>query len=242
MIPPEFVQDVFDLQRVRHDYKVAWFGALQLARWPVVAVASVIQASALGVTQTLVQGVDFQLDAATGRLIRRSADTGLVKPWEPLPVTVDYVAGYGSAIQETHAVPAGAPYTVTVSQAALFSCDQSVTYANGTALVSTPGAPAAGQYALSPSTGVYTFNAADAGSSLTFAYGVRATPPDLEEACLRLITGRYHAAGRDPSLVQRDTPNVGLERWWFGGAPGQSGAFPPDIEALLSNYHVPVMA
>lgn len=234
---PEFVQDQFDVGRTRMQVPT---GAheLQLSRWPVLSVASVVLNVGFGVTQTLALGVDYRLDAAAGQLFRLDANTGRIISWEPIPVSVKYTAGYGAAVSETHPVPAS-PYKVTVSQAAAFSCDQSVTYANGTALTAVAANPAQGQYSVAA--GVYTFNAADLGQNLTFAYAVLGIPADLVEACLRLITNRYKAKDRDPALVQRDTPGVGTERFWFGMAPGQDGPFPPDIAALLDNYRAPTL-
>jgi hypothetical protein len=85
-------------------------------------------------------------------------------------------------------------------------------------------------------TGVYTFAAAETGQTLTFAYATFVAPDDLVEIALRLITSRFKAKDRDPALVQQDTPGIGTQRWWFGGAPGQKGPFPPDVEAALDGY------
>lgn len=238
---PEVVQDVFDIQQDPYPYQTpGGFAALQLSRWPVLAVSSVVQMLAVGMTQTLVEGTDFRTDPKTGALLRLNKFTGVVTIWEALPVTVQYTAGFGALVQESHTVPAAAPYQVPVSQASAFSCDVSVSYASGTALTPVAANPAQGQYSVS--TGTYTFNAADEGQALSFAYATAAIPDDLVEICLRLITARYSAKDRDPNLIQQDTPGVGTQRWWFGGAPGQKGAFAPDIEAALDEYRVPTMA
>lgn len=236
---PEVVQDAFDIQQDLYPYQTpGGLAELTLSRWPVLAVISVAQTLAPGTMQMLTEGTDFRIDSETGRLIRINPFTGSGSTWEAAPVTVIYLAGFGAQVTETHTVPA-TPYKVTVSGAASFSCDQSVKYASGTALTRVTGSPTAGQYSVSA--GVYTFAAADTGQSLSFAYGIRNIPDDLVEICLRLVTARYHSKDRDPSLVQRETPGVGMERWWFGGAPGQSGPFPPDIEAALDPYRMPVL-
>lgn len=243
---PEYVQDVFDVQQDPYPYQTpGGFAQLELTRWPVLAVTSVVQtltpgSLAVGATQTLTQDKDFRLDPATGRLLRLSPFTGVGTTWEALPVTVQYTAGYGALVQETDTVPAASPHQVTVSQASAFSCSQSVSYANSTALTPVASNPAQGQYSVAA--GVYTFNAADAGQALTFAYATVAIPDDLVEICLELITGRYKAKDRDPALIQQDTPGVGTQRWWCGGSPGQKGEFPPDIEAALDEYRVPTVA
>lgn len=234
VLVPEVVRDVFDIEQDPYPYQTpGGVSALVLTRWPVIVVQSVVQTTSFGTTQELVEGTDFRTNPATGELIRLNRLTGVATAWEAVPVTVVYMAGFGSWASQTSIVP-GPPYQVTVSQAAAFSCDQSVKYANGTALTRVTGAPTAGQY--SATSGIYTFGVADAGQSMTITYGVKAVPDDLIEICLRLLTARFHAKGRDPSLVQRETPGIGIERWWFGGAPGQNGPFPPDIAAAIDPY------
>lgn len=233
---PEYVQDAFDVPRAR--YQIPNGAAeLQLSRWPILSVTSVVQTSDTAVT--LVEGVDFRVDYATGALYRLDATTDTIMAWEALPVTVKYSAGYGAAVSEAHSVPGTGPYTVTVAKADSFSCDQTVSYASGTVLTPVTASPAQGQYTVSK--GVYIFNAADAGQALTFVYCTAQIPDDIVDATLQLVTARFRAKGRDPALVQRETPGVGSERFWFGGAPGQTGPFPPDIEALVDNYRVPVV-
>jgi len=237
---PETVQDAFGIQQDPYPYqKPGGAAVLQLSRWPVLAVSSVTQTTAPGTTQALIEGADFRVDAATGRLLRLNSFTGAVTTWEPLSVTVIYSGGYGAAVSESHTV-GGSPYQVTVADAASFSCDQSVAYANGTALARVAASPSHGQYSVAA--GVYTFNAADSGQTLSFAYATLGIPDDLVEVALRLITARFKAKDRDPALIQQDTPGVGTQRWWFGGAPGQKGPFPPDIAGFLDNYRMPVIA
>lgn len=236
---PEYVEDAFDIEQDAYPYQTPGGVAhLPLTRWPVLAVQSVVQTPAPGSSQTLVVGTDYRIDMATGMLLRLNPFTGAVTTWEATPVAVRYVAGYGLYVTEAGTVPASAPYAITVSAAAAFSCAKGVTYADSSPLTLAASSPAAGQYSVAR--GVYTFNAADAGKVLTITYATMAAPDDLTEACLRLVSGRFSSKGRDPSLIQRDTPGVGTERWWFGGAPGQKGAFPPDIAGMLEPYCMPV--
>lgn len=240
VFPPELVQDVIDIQQDAYPYQTpGGFAELQLSRWPLLTVVSVTQTLSLGTTQALTEGVDFRVDPETGHLLRLSPFTGAVTTWEARPVTVQYVAGYGAIVQESHVVPGSSPWQVSVAQATAFSCDQAVS-SGGAPLTRVAGAPVAGQYAVAA--GVYTFAAADAGKTMVFSYAVVAVPDDLVDIGLRLITARFKSKDRDPALIQQDTPGVGTQRWWFGGAPGQRGAFPPDIEADLDNYRMPVVA
>jgi hypothetical protein len=75
---------------------------------------------------------------------------------------------------ETDAVPGTGPYTVTVTHAATFAADGGVAI-SGTALTKVSGAPAANQYSVDATTGVYTFNSAQASASAVITYTWRAT-------------------------------------------------------------------
>lgn len=241
---PELVQDAFDVERDAYPYQTpGGFASLQLSRWPVISVVSVVQTLAVGsasnTTNTLVAGKDYRLDAETGQLLRLNPYTGTASLWEALPVTVTYSAGYGVQVSETNAVPGAAPYTVTVQKASTFACDLGVSYANGTALALVTGTPSAGQYAVN-STGVYTFSAADTGQTLTFGYNTVAIPAELAAIALRLITARFTSRGRDPTAMQIETPNVGIQRFWVGNVGG--GQFPPEIEDALNDFRVPTTA
>lgn len=235
---PECVQDVFDIPPNRSQ-RPGGVSELQLSRWPILGVVSVVQGLGSTTPVTLIAGTDFRIDAEHGLLLRLNSDTGTVSAWEPMPTTVKYTAGYGALVQESHTVPS-TPFQVTVAKASAFSCDQSVAYASGVFLTLVSASPGVGQYAVAQ--GLYAFNVGDVGQVLSFAYCTLSVPNDLADIVLRLVTGRFSAKGRDPSLVQIDTPGVGTQRWWFGSVPGQTGPFPPDIAASLDKYRVPVVA
>lgn len=95
---------------------------------------------------------------------------------------ITYQAGY-LVSGETQAVPSVAPFTLsTLNSLGSWGSDGGVLYeATGVALVAVNGAPAVGQYSVSP-TGVYTFNEADAGEQVNISYGF--TPAVVEQACL----------------------------------------------------------
>lgn len=77
--------------------------------------------------------------------------------------------------------------------------------------------------------------------TVQYQAGFSTIPSDIEDACLRLVTARFRARGRDPMLVQRAQTNaLGTERYWVGSMPGQNGAMSPEIAALLDPYRVPV--
>jgi hypothetical protein len=236
---PELAEDLYDVQRRRYQAPVC-VRTLQLSRWPVLSVLSVVLSDlGSGLTQALLENTDFRVDYATGELRRLDAATGRITAWEAMVITAQYTAGFGQFYAgETHTVPA-TPYQVTVTNAAGFSCPQAVAYASGALLALVTGTPSAGQYNVNPASGLYTFAAADAGEVLTFAYAVFVPPPDLVEIVLRLLTARFKAKGRDPALMQQDTAGVGTQRFWIGAQSGQDGPFPPDVEADLNHYRLP---
>lgn len=239
---PELVQDVIDIDRDPYPYQSpGGFSAIQLSRWPVLGVVSVVQTLSATQTQTLTEGTDYRVDLANGLLLKLNPWTGVVTSWEASPVTVIFSAGYGDLNTEAKTIPAGTPWQVTVNGAATFSCDHRVTFSSGTALARVTTAPTTGQYSVS-SAGVYTFAAADASKAVNITYAQRDIPDDLADVCLRMVVARFKARGRDPMLMQRDDQNVGTERFWVGGTPGQEGPFPPDITSALDTYRVPVLA
>lgn len=78
--------------------------------------------------------------------------------------------------------------------------------------------------------------------TVRYQAGFASVPPDIAEACLRLVTARFRARGRDPMLAERTQATlVGTERYWVGAAPGQTGQFPNEIAGILDRYRVPVI-
>jgi hypothetical protein len=82
-------------------------------------------------------------------------------------------------VNEADTVPAMTTFTITVAGSAQFVEDLGVTYANGTPLlnVGAGSLTAAGQYKVNPSTGVYTFDSADASAPVLISYTQTQTTP-----------------------------------------------------------------
>lgn len=68
--------------------------ALQLSRFPIINVASVVQVTGPDDTQSLTQDSDFKVDADTGWLLRQDCASAILMPWEWISVTVEYTAGF----------------------------------------------------------------------------------------------------------------------------------------------------
>ena len=83
-----------------------------------------------------------------------------------------------SSIDEVGAVPGTSTYTITVSNAATFNADLGVYNVTSKLwLVRVASGPSAGQYSVNNTTGVYTFNSAQAAASvrITYTYASSAT-------------------------------------------------------------------
>ena len=112
-------------------------------------------------------------------------------------IQIIYDAGY--AFEDlTYTIPASAPYQIQLNPpGGSWAQDDGITYANGTAITPTTGAPAQGQYVVQlTSTGAanYTFSSADAGQQILISYSFN--PAALEQAALELIAERYKYRGR----------------------------------------------
>lgn len=94
VFPIETVQDTITLDRDAYPYQVPGQQAvLQLSRWPVVAVNSVVDQVIAGVSNTLVDGTDYLVDAAHGWLTRIDPATGMPIGWRADQYSVIYQTG-----------------------------------------------------------------------------------------------------------------------------------------------------
>ncbi len=94
VFPIETIRDTFFLDRDPYPYQVTgMLSELQLTRWPVVAVTSVVDTVALGVSNVLTEGTDFVTDLALGWLTKIDPNTGAPTGWSPDQYIVQYQAG-----------------------------------------------------------------------------------------------------------------------------------------------------
>lgn len=68
--------------------------------------------------------------------------------------------------------------------------------------------------------------------------GYSTIPTDLEDAIIRMVTKRYLAKGRDPSLKQESVPGVREVQYWIATG-AEAGNMTPDILDILDNYRTP---
>lgn len=200
---------------------------LQLSRWPLANVFTVATAAAVASGAVLPFGSTPQLvadDPVSGLNIPPGATVqsfGGGNVTLTLPVGGPIPAGtpitFGLSVAQT--IPAGAKGMILGQDYALDAKRGQLTRLNRF-------------------TGIATIWEA---LPVTVAYvaGYAAVPSDIEDACLRLVTMRYYARGRDPALRETDEPGLGRMTYWIGGPP-KSGRLPEEVTGLIEDYRVPV--
>lgn len=79
-------------------------------------------------------------------------------------------------------------------------------------------------------------------TSITYRAGFDPIPADVQDACIRLVWGRWWLRKRgDPLMRAEDLPGVRKVEWWVDTSPGANAAMPQDVLDLLDNYRVPVV-
>ncbi len=165
-----------------------------LTEWPVISVSSVYICGQL-IQQAPAQpqqGAGWRLDAYNGVPPGKPQAIDLYghrfyKGYQNIYIT--YSAGY-AVTNEAHTIPASVSYTITTTQTyGHWSQDDGVTNSTGTVFTAVTGTPSAGQYSVDIATGIYTFNAADAGTAMLISYSY--TPADIEQACIEMVRERY---------------------------------------------------
>lgn len=112
-------------------------------------------------------------------------------------VVIEYSAGYGGTIEDgPFNVPAAGDAAESLFQISIgaFVSDAGVKYQeSGDALALVTGAPNQGQYSVTVvgSTGIYTFNAADAGVTVLLSYAFADIPDDVTQAVIDWVSYRY---------------------------------------------------
>lgn len=77
--------------------------------------------------------------------------------------------------------------------------------------------------------------------SVQYNGGFSTIPSDVADAVIRMVTKRYQAKGRDPTLRQQSVPGVLEQSFWISTG-SDSGNMTPDITDVLDNYRTPVTA
>lgn len=229
----EAIQDQVYIQQDAYPFQVpGGFDPLQLSRWPL-ANATVVNFTGSTHGTTTVDGIASVSGLVAGMLVFASDGS--------IP------AGTKIAAVGTNSITLTKAATTSVAGLSLSTGVQVIqTLSVGTLQTLTYGTdytidPARGWLIrLDPNSGVSQNWEAEA-TTVQYQAGYATVPPDLIDACLRLVTARFRARGRDPMLVERTQPQtLGSERFWVGSAAGQTGAFSPEIESLIAQFRVPV--
>lgn len=256
VFPVEQVTDTIYVDRAPEARSIPGHAVtLQLSRWPVLSVSSVLALTSPLTTTAYVSGTDYLLKADVGQLIRLHASTGIASRWKVPQVTVSYVAGYGAIVTENFTI-AGSPFQYTVKNALdadgdfeIFSIDLGVTFVSGgAALTAEPFGTTlvSGQYISengsgSTTAGRYTFASADTGKQVAITYAYNQIPDDLVDAVLKAMTQRFKGRDRDPLQISQTQPGIGDQRWLVAGGKGNDQPFTSEIMALIDPYRVPVV-
>ncbi len=163
-----------------------------LAVWPVISVASVyINGSNILPAPALPQtGFGWRLQTFNGVPPGRpqALDVYGIKFWRGRQnIVVTYNSGY--SVTEAKTIPS-TPYQLTANQTyGTWGQDDGVVSTTGRVFTAVASMPATGQYSVNGTTGVYTFNSADAGTQLLISYSY--VPSDIEGACIAWVGSRY---------------------------------------------------
>jgi hypothetical protein len=204
-----------------------------LRRWPVIAVSSLTIGDQVIPGRGTACAMGWALDSWDGTPPGRAQALSLIgnsfgcsSPGSSNVQNVQIVYRSGYQVDSQPQTVANAGATVIAPYGA-WASDGGVTYADGTALTPVTGAPAIGQYQLTPGlAGSYTFNAGDNGADILVSYGF--IPADLADACIELVSERFKYAQRigetSHSLGGNETVSFNTAR------------FTPLITALLQPY------
>lgn len=187
-----------------HDYFLAYYYRDLTIRLPKPGGFSVESVSYIAndSTKQTIAPANYTLDL-TSEPARISPAPGYTWPYQqnyvPGQVIIDYTAGtYEQPVTETITVPTAAPHSVSLSQAAKLISITSVTDGSGNAI------------AYSNSTGALTFDASQAGRTLTAAYTVNNCPQTICSAMLLILGHLYEQRSQTTEAALKSIP-LGVE-------------------------------
>ncbi len=77
---------------------------------------------------------------------------------------------------------------------------------------------------------------------VVYSAGYATVPADVFDTVIEMVKQRWYAQTRDPAIRSRNVSGIMETSYWFGSGPGSDGGLPPDIQARLDKYRVPVIA
>ena len=146
-------------------------------------------------------------------------------------VVISYLDGYNRLQQETAIIPTAYPYTITIYSQFTSSFSKGGVTATNIGYIPTGGTPAATQYKASG--GVYTFNAAQAGATVTINYAAfnQSEPfQALGYTGLAYVAVANYQLGTSPHLSNHNLEVFGV---YSNSVAGQKDADPSLVVAYL---------
>ena len=228
----ESVSETIYLERDPYPYQVpGGCRQLQLSRWPLLSVSSVVQTDG-GNSTTLTPypgttsvPADYQIMAPEGQLIRLDS-FGEQMAWPAVMYQVAYQAGFVAPVDAWAASTQYVYNAVRSNGGNLYVC-------------TVPGASATSGGPTGTTSGIV-----DGTATWNYVGPVQARtlPYDLEMAVLKCVVARYLERSRDPFLKETEDARVGRKVYWVGTMPGRDGPFTPEVMSILDRYRVPVVA
>lgn len=233
VFPIESVQDQIFIQQDAYPYQTpGGVYPLQLSRWPL-ANSNVVNFTGNTHGSTVVDGIASTVGIAAGMLLF-AADGSI-----PVGTTILNVYAKSVTLSQNSATSVTGlsmntglqviqTQAVAQMKALIFGTHFSIDAKTGSLIRINPVLGTSMRWEAQPVT-------------VQYQGGYAQIPADLTDACLRLVTARFKARGRDPMLVEQSQPqSVGMQRFWVGVQAGQTGSLPPEIESIVSQYRVPV--
>lgn len=148
-------------------------------------------------------------------------------------VVIKYYNGYNRTLTVEATIPTSVPYEIVVqTQDGRALTDQGVTATN-VGYIPVGGAPASAQYHVAA--GVYTFNSAQAGSSVSISYGSTNSTPAFEAVGYSLIAHvdvANYQLGESPQLSNHNFETFGI---YSNSVAGSQDADPSLVQVAIAS-------
>jgi len=246
----EGIQDLCYIEQDAYPYQVpGGVGPLQLSRWPIQPSTAPVSFTGTLHGSTLVDGISSMTGLSIGVGVAGAGIPAGTTIAALAPTTANSITLSATATSSASGVSLTVPLSVVeidipanvggvlgagMINPLLLGTDYTIDAARGWLIRLNPFTGVPQKWPATPILAVYSAGYSSSNPSDAADLAI------LEDAALRLVTGRFAARDRDPSLMQRDTPGLGVQRFWVGTAPGQKGALPPEVENMVDPYRVPM--
>ena len=126
---------------------------------------------------------------------------------------------------------------ISVTSVVIMEGETAITLVNGTDFMLDVNG---GQLIRLDSTTGFPRSWAASQTTVVYVAGFATIPSDIDDACSRLVKRDWWARGRDPSVMEEGTGQMGTRKFWVNPSP--DGNLPAEIADLLDNYRFPVFS